>query len=102
MRARHATRSAIFRACQTSSHSHQNCSHSNPPPAANATPVDFVARWLISRGWNVTLQEVEPHRSNVWATRRGGGVTFSTHLDTGAAVRRTAARRRSTVRPWRE
>jgi acetylornithine deacetylase len=44
--------------------------------------VDFVARWLISRGWNVTLQEVEPHRSNVWATRRGGGVTLSTHLDT--------------------
>ena len=44
--------------------------------------VDFVARWLITRGWNVTLQEVEPHRSNVWATRHGGGVTFSTHLDT--------------------
>ncbi len=44
--------------------------------------VDFVARWLISRGWNVTLQEVEPQRSNVWATRRGGGVTLSTHLDT--------------------
>ncbi len=44
--------------------------------------VDFVARWLISRGWNVTLQEVEPHRSNIWAARRGGGVTLSTHLDT--------------------
>jgi len=44
--------------------------------------VDFVARWLIARGWNVTLQEVETHRSNVWATRRGGGVTLSTHLDT--------------------
>ncbi len=44
--------------------------------------VDFVARWLISRGWNVTLQEVEPQRSNVWATRRGHGVTLSTHLDT--------------------
>jgi acetylornithine deacetylase len=44
--------------------------------------VDFVARWLISRGWNVTLQEVEAHRSNVWATRKGGGVTLSTHLDT--------------------
>lgn len=44
--------------------------------------VDFVARWLISRGWNVTLQEVETQRSNVWATRRGGGVTLSTHLDT--------------------
>jgi acetylornithine deacetylase len=44
--------------------------------------VDFVARWLITRGWNVTLQEVEPQRSNVWATRKGGGVTLSTHLDT--------------------
>ncbi len=44
--------------------------------------VDFVARWLVGRGWNVTLQEVEPGRSNIWATRRGGGVTLSTHLDT--------------------
>ncbi|WP_309672314.1 M20/M25/M40 family metallo-hydrolase [Gemmatimonas sp.] len=44
--------------------------------------VDLVARWLIARGWNVSLQEVEPGRSNVWATRRGGGVTLSTHLDT--------------------
>lgn len=44
--------------------------------------VDFVARWLVGRGWNVTLQEVETGRSNVWATRRGGGVTLSTHLDT--------------------
>ncbi len=44
--------------------------------------VDFVARWLVARGWNVTLQEVEPGRSNVWAARRGGGGTLSTHLDT--------------------
>ncbi|MBL0939834.1 MAG: M20/M25/M40 family metallo-hydrolase [Gemmatimonadaceae bacterium] len=44
--------------------------------------VDFVARWLVANGWNVSLQEVEPGRSNVWATRKGGGVTFSTHLDT--------------------
>ncbi|WP_310570373.1 M20/M25/M40 family metallo-hydrolase [Gemmatimonas sp.] len=44
--------------------------------------VDLVARWLIARGWNVSLQEVEPGRSNVWATLRGGGVTLSTHLDT--------------------
>lgn len=44
--------------------------------------VDFVSRWLIARGWNVSLQEVETGRSNVWATRRGGGVTLSTHLDT--------------------
>lgn len=44
--------------------------------------VDFVAAWLVERGWNVTMQEVEPGRSNVWASRRGGGVTLSTHLDT--------------------
>ncbi len=44
--------------------------------------VDLAARWLSARGWNVSLQEVEPGRSNVWATRRGGGVTLSTHLDT--------------------
>jgi acetylornithine deacetylase len=44
--------------------------------------VDLAARWLVARGWNVTLQEVEPGRSNIWATRRGGGVTLSTHLDT--------------------
>jgi acetylornithine deacetylase len=44
--------------------------------------VEFVSRWLVARGWNVSLQEVEPGRSNVWATRRGGGVTLSTHLDT--------------------
>jgi len=44
--------------------------------------VDFASRWLVERGWNVSLQEVEPGRSNVWATRRGGGVTLSTHLDT--------------------
>jgi acetylornithine deacetylase len=47
-----------------------------------AKVVDFVARWLVARGWNVTLQEVTPGRANVWATRRGGGVTLSTHLDT--------------------
>jgi len=44
--------------------------------------VDFVARWLVTRGWNVTVQEVTPGRGNVWATRKGGGVTLSTHLDT--------------------
>jgi acetylornithine deacetylase len=44
--------------------------------------VDFVSRWLIRRGWNVTVQEVSPGRGNVWATRAGGGVTLSTHLDT--------------------
>ena len=44
--------------------------------------VDFVARWLVSRGWNVTVQEVSAGRGNVWASRGGGGVTLSTHLDT--------------------
>jgi acetylornithine deacetylase len=44
--------------------------------------VDFVSRWLISRGWNVTVQEVSDRRGNIWASRTGGGVTFSTHLDT--------------------
>lgn len=44
--------------------------------------VDFVARWLVARGWNVTVQEVTPGRGNVWASRAGGGVTLSTHLDT--------------------
>lgn len=49
-----------------------------------ASVVDFVSRWLVARGWNVTLQEVTRGRSNVWASRSGGGggVTFSTHLDT--------------------
>jgi acetylornithine deacetylase len=44
--------------------------------------VDFVARWLVAHGWNVQVQEVTPGRGNVWASRRGGGVTLSTHLDT--------------------
>ena len=42
----------------------------------------FVAQWLSARGWEVTLQDVEPDRQNVWARRCGGGVTLSTHLDT--------------------
>lgn len=44
--------------------------------------VDFVARWLVARGWNVTTQEVSRGRANVWASRDGGGATLSTHLDT--------------------
>lgn len=44
--------------------------------------VDFVSRWLVARDWNVTIQEVSKGRGNVWASRDGGGVTFSTHLDT--------------------
>src|SRR6266540_1492040 len=54
-----------------------------PSPTSNeGAAVDFVSRWLIARGWNVTVQEVSPGRGNVWASRKGGGVTFSTHLDT--------------------
>lgn len=44
--------------------------------------IDFVARWLVTRGWNVMIQEVSPGRGNVWASRAGGGVALSTHLDT--------------------
>jgi acetylornithine deacetylase len=50
--------------------------------AGEGPVVDFVSRWLIARGWNVTVQEVSPGRGNIWASRKGGGVTFSTHLDT--------------------
>jgi acetylornithine deacetylase len=49
---------------------------------SEAGVVEFVSRWLVARGWNVTLQEVTRGRANVWASRSGGGVTFSTHLDT--------------------
>ena len=44
--------------------------------------VEFVSRWLLSRGWNVELQEVSRGRANIWASRKGKGVTLSTHLDT--------------------
>lgn len=49
---------------------------------AESSVIDFVARWLVARGWNVNLQEVTRGRANVWATRGGRGVTLSTHLDT--------------------
>jgi acetylornithine deacetylase len=52
------------------------------PSGGEGPAVDFVARWLVARGWNVTVQEVTPGRGNVWASRRGGGVALSTHLDT--------------------
>lgn len=44
--------------------------------------VDFVSSWLMARDWNVNLQEVSRGRSNIWASRAGGAVTLSTHLDT--------------------
>ncbi len=49
---------------------------------AEGSAVDFVSKWLIARGWNVTLQEVTRGRANVFASRGGRGVTLSTHLDT--------------------
>jgi acetylornithine deacetylase len=49
---------------------------------AESGAVDFVSKWLVTRGWNVTLQEVSRGRANVWASRSGNGVTLSTHLDT--------------------
>ncbi|HJR63838.1 MAG TPA: M20/M25/M40 family metallo-hydrolase [Gemmatimonadaceae bacterium] len=52
------------------------------PTGSEGPAVDFTARWLVSRGWNVTVQQVSPGRGNVWASRGGGGVTLSTHLDT--------------------
>jgi acetylornithine deacetylase len=52
------------------------------PTGGEGQAVDFVSRWLVRRGWSVTVQEVSPGRGNVWATRAGGGVTLSTHLDT--------------------
>src|SRR5512132_2350814 len=49
---------------------------------AESGAVDFVSKWLVARGWNVSLQEVTRGRANIWASRAGGGVTLSTHLDT--------------------
>jgi acetylornithine deacetylase len=52
------------------------------PTGHEGKAVDFAARWLVARGWNVTVQEVSPGRGNVWASRGRGAVTLSTHLDT--------------------
>jgi acetylornithine deacetylase len=52
------------------------------PTGGEGQAVDFVSRWLVQRGWNVEVQQVSPGRGNVWASRAGGGVTLSTHLDT--------------------
>jgi acetylornithine deacetylase len=53
------------------------------PTGGEGRAVDFVSRWLVGRGWNVTVQEVTPGRGNVWASRGGRrGVALSTHLDT--------------------
>ena len=42
----------------------------------------LVASWLAERGWRVATQAVSAGRDHVWASRAGGGVTLSTHLDT--------------------
>lgn len=52
------------------------------PTREEGAVIDFVARRLVSKGWNVTVQEVSAGRGNIWASREGGGVTLSTHLDT--------------------
>jgi acetylornithine deacetylase len=52
------------------------------PTGGEGKIVDFVARRLVARGWNVMVQQVTPGRGNIWASRTGGGVTLSTHLDT--------------------
>src|SRR3954465_815280 len=49
---------------------------------AESGAVDFVSKWLVARGWNVSLQEVTRGRANVWASRPGGGVAPSPPLDT--------------------
>jgi len=54
----------------------------NSSTGSEGAAVDFVSKWLVARGWNVSLQEVTRGRANVWASRSGGGVTLSTHLDT--------------------
>src|ERR1043165_7091478 len=51
------------------------------PTGGESKIVDFVSRRLVSRGWNVTVQEVTPGRGNVWASRSGGGAPLSPHLD---------------------
>ncbi|HSH74734.1 MAG TPA: aspartate kinase, partial [Longimicrobiales bacterium] len=43
---------------------------------------EFVVDLLAARGWDVRTQPVSAGRVNVWATRGGGEVTLSTHLDT--------------------
>ncbi|MDH3206897.1 MAG: aspartate kinase [Gemmatimonadota bacterium] len=43
---------------------------------------DFVMDLLAAKGWDVRTQPVSGGRVNIWATRRGGEVTLTTHLDT--------------------
>jgi acetylornithine deacetylase len=43
---------------------------------------DFVQDLLAAKGWDVRTQPVSGGRVNIWATRAGGEVTLTTHLDT--------------------
>lgn len=43
---------------------------------------DFVQDLLARKGWEVRTQPVSGGRVNIWATRGGGEVTLTTHLDT--------------------
>ncbi|MGD2045421.1 MAG: aspartate kinase [Gemmatimonadota bacterium] len=43
---------------------------------------DFVQDLLTRKGWEVRTQPVSGGRVNIWATRKGGEVTLTTHLDT--------------------
>jgi acetylornithine deacetylase len=43
---------------------------------------DFVMDLLTAKGWDVRTQPVSGGRVNLWATRGGGEVTLTTHLDT--------------------
>ncbi len=43
---------------------------------------DFVQDLLAAKGWEVRTQPVSGGRVNIWATRGGGEVTLTTHLDT--------------------
>src|SRR4029078_11032610 len=52
------------------------------PTGGEGKIVEFVSRRLVSRGWNVTVQEVTPVHGDLLASLAGGGVTLSTHLDT--------------------
>ncbi len=49
---------------------------------SEAPVIELLSRRLIAGGWNVTVQEVSAGRANIWASRTGDGVCYSTHVDT--------------------
>ena len=51
--------------------------------ADEAAVAEYLASYLIERGWTVERQEAAPHRPNILATTGAAArVVFSTHLDT--------------------